>query len=165
MNFRFSSSNKAEITESRTFCTHAPCWPNHPTVKHSQTVQLSPKHQKEITLHRRSKDYPNRVVGADVVLINRLQPTNIVVRVRHQMDIDFSRHDAPGGVVIYVAGLRKWNSHQKNGKEHRDLHYRCSPELKKSPEMKIRNKEKTSRKKGVASFLCVCLVASDGRLL
>lgn len=125
MNFRFSSSNKAEIRESRTFCTHAPCWPNQPTPKTlKHIVQSSPQKTR--------KQYPNRIVASEVVLIDCLQPADIVVRVRHQVDIDLPRHDAPGGVVGYVAGLPQTNYSQKNGKDQLDCHGWCSsaPELK-----------------------------------
>lgn len=51
--------------------------------------------------------YPNGIVGADVVLINGLEPSDVVVGVRHQMDIDFAGYDAGGGVVSYVSGVNR----------------------------------------------------------
>lgn len=37
--------------------------------------------------------YPNGVIGTSVILINGLEPTNIIVGVRNEMDIDLIRDD------------------------------------------------------------------------
>jgi hypothetical protein len=50
--------------------------------------------------------YSNGVVSANIVLIDGLKPTHVVVRVRDQVDVDFFGDDSLGGVVSYVLGLR-----------------------------------------------------------
>lgn len=49
--------------------------------------------------------YTNGIVGADVVLIDGLEPSNVVVSVRHQMDVDFAGRDSRGSVVCYISGV------------------------------------------------------------
>jgi hypothetical protein len=51
--------------------------------------------------------YPDRIVTAKVVLINSLQPPNIIVRVGYQMNVNLARNDAPCGVVSYVLGFHR----------------------------------------------------------
>lgn len=51
--------------------------------------------------------YPNGIVGAGVVLIDGLEPSDVVMGVRHQVDIDFAGHDAGGGVVSYISRVNR----------------------------------------------------------
>lgn len=51
------------------------------------------------------REYPNGIVSSDVVLIDGLEPTDIVMRVRDQMDVDFSIDDPLRGIVFYELGL------------------------------------------------------------
>lgn len=48
------------------------------------------------------------VVRTDIVLINRLQPPDIVVGVRNQMDVELARNHAMGGVISNELGIRTW---------------------------------------------------------
>ena len=54
------------------------------------------------------------IVGANVVLINCLQPTNIIVGVRNQMDIELSGDYALGSIVHHELGFNTYNSCQKD---------------------------------------------------
>lgn len=102
MNLRLLSSNKAEITESNTFCTQAP----YSTKQKPRNQSLT---QTKIKSVRKAKiviwEYSNGVVSANVVLIDSLKPTNIVVRVRDQVDIDLIWDDPVRGVVGYERGF------------------------------------------------------------
>ena len=54
---------------------------------------------------KEQRKYPNGIVGSDIVLIDGLEPTNIVVRVRDQMDVDFTRDNPLRGIVLYELGI------------------------------------------------------------
>ncbi|RRT42491.1 hypothetical protein B296_00057086 [Ensete ventricosum] len=47
------------------------------------------------------------VVGADVILVDGLEPADIVVSVRHEVDVELPGDDAPRRVVGDVGGVRK----------------------------------------------------------
>lgn len=52
-------------------------------------------------------NYPNTVVGAHIVLINGLQPTNIIVGVWNQVNIEFPLHNTTPSVVLCVFTTNK----------------------------------------------------------
>lgn len=65
------------------------------------------------------------VVGADKVLINRLEPANIVVRVRHEVNVELPLHDAAAGVVADEAspsGSGEREQQQVGAKKRRRRH-------------------------------------------
>ena len=64
--------------------------------------------------------YPNGVIPAKVVLVNGFQPANIIVRVRHQVDIDFARNDSRRSVVGNELRFRTQNSPQEDSEEEDD---------------------------------------------
>ena len=45
------------------------------------------------------------IVGAKVILINGLQPSDIIVRVRDQMNIELPRNNGRCCIVLYILGL------------------------------------------------------------
>lgn len=47
------------------------------------------------------------VVGADVILVDGLEPADIVVTVRHEVYVELPEDDAPRRVVGDVSGVRK----------------------------------------------------------
>lgn len=49
----------------------------------------------------------NRVVGADVVLINGLEPPDVVVGVGYDVDVELVSDDPLRGVVGDILGLRQ----------------------------------------------------------
>jgi sRNA-binding regulator protein Hfq len=93
------------MTESSTFCTHAPYSPT--TKKEKKKLNIyyyNGKYlqQKKRERHRKKKHYPNGVVGSNVVLINGFKPTNIIMGVRNQVNVYFVRDDSVCCVVVYI---------------------------------------------------------------
>ena len=69
--------------------------------------------------------YPDRIVGSDVILIDGLEPANIVVRVRNQMDIDFAIDDPLRGIILYILRFHTQKKSQQGCEEenrHRHRH-------------------------------------------
>lgn len=67
----------------------------------------------------------NRIIGANVVLVNGLQPPNIVVRVRDKVHIQLSGMDARRSVVDHELRLAGQNPAQsKQECQHSDRHGR-----------------------------------------
>lgn len=56
---------------------------------------------------------PNGIIGANVVLVNGLQPTDVVVGVRHQMNVKLPGDKNRRRIVLYVLGLRRIQKHSK----------------------------------------------------
>lgn len=54
---------------------------------------------------RSRKQYLDGIVGADIVLIDGLEPAHIVVSVGDQMDVDLAGDDPLSGVVGNVLGV------------------------------------------------------------
>jgi hypothetical protein len=48
----------------------------------------------------------NGIIGANVVLVNGLQPSDVVVGVRDQMNIELAGNNARRRIVHHVLGLR-----------------------------------------------------------
>lgn len=47
----------------------------------------------------------NAVIGANIILIHGFQPTNIIMWMRHQMNIDLPRHNPGRGIIHHVLRL------------------------------------------------------------
>lgn len=109
------------MTESKTFWTQAPWW------KLKEASNQIPNPNRARTKYKKrsmqERVYPNRVVAPKVILINSLEPTNIIMRMGHQVDIDFTRNNSLCGVVFYITGFCTTNtSSQKDGKQQDDRH-------------------------------------------
>lgn len=103
INFRFLSASNAETIESNTFCTQAPC-----VEKGGVGGQISKKKKKNNNNHPFHDHFKRRVgkeinldgiVRANIILINRLQPSNIIVRMRDQVNIKLPGINSLGGII------------------------------------------------------------------
>lgn len=56
----------------------------------------------------------NGIIGADIVLINSLQPTNIIVRVRYQMNIKLPMNNALRSIVNHILGFHRVQNNTQN---------------------------------------------------
>lgn len=62
--------------------------------------------KKEEDEEERERD-PDGIVRTGIVLIKGLQPADIVMSVRNQVDVDFIGDYAHGGVVNHVLGVHR----------------------------------------------------------
>lgn len=122
MNFLFLSANNAVTIESNTFSTHAP-YIKKRKMKMKEMVWIIKF--KSNSNQTKAIEHLNRIVRTDVVLINRLQPTNIVVSVSNQMHVNFPGNQPRRSIVHHKLRLRMKNSRQKQHDEQRNLHWRC----------------------------------------
>jgi hypothetical protein len=53
------------------------------------------------------KIYLNGIVGANIVLVNGLQPSDVIVGVSDQMNVELPGDEARRRIVLYVLGLRR----------------------------------------------------------
>lgn len=91
INFRFLSASRAETTESNTFCTQAPCIEKRQRSKPYFTIISHEESEKKQNL--------DGVIRANIILINRLQPSYIVMRMRDQVNIKLPRNNTLRGII------------------------------------------------------------------
>ena len=77
-----------------------------PEINNFKNSSKSPETKKEEKKRRKKGSYLDGIIGSNVVLIDGLQPPNVVVSVGHQMDVDLSRHDPVRRVVAHVRRIR-----------------------------------------------------------
>lgn len=53
----------------------------------------------------------NAVVWSNIVLINSLQPSNVVVGMRNQMNIQLAFHHATPCVVLHITAINGFGTH------------------------------------------------------
>lgn len=110
MNFRFLSSNNAVTIESSTFCTHAPC--NNPLPK---KIKKNPTTRTKNQRKQDGRDL-NGVVRPNIVLIYGFQPSNIIMGVSDDMDIELPGNDPLRGVVRDVLRFNGEEHHSEENK-------------------------------------------------
>ena len=140
MNFRFLSANSAGIRESNTFCTQAPYKiilfkkkkknsPSKYKLPSSETYHIKQKEEPEMELW---SYYLDRIVRTNIVLIHSLQPTNIIMGVSHQVNIDLIFHYTLWSVINHVLGFhhKQWTTQQQQQQNHHQhfhhLHFQRS---------------------------------------
>ena len=52
----------------------------------------------------------DRIIGTNVVLIYSLQPSDIIMRVRYQVNVNFPGNDPLGSIVSNILGFCKQNA-------------------------------------------------------
>jgi len=127
MNLRFLSSKSEDITESSTFCTHAPC--NHKSsqlIVHNTIPNFAAKiNNNKLYKKKKTKTDPNGVVGPNVVLIDGLEPANIVVGMRYQVHVYFVWYYPLRRIILYVLWFHNPNRRHQKGEYRCCIDHRC----------------------------------------
>lgn len=125
MNLRFLSSKSEDMTESSTFCTHAPCNHKSPQLIVHITIPNFAEKINNNKLKKKRETDPNGVVGPNVVLIDGLEPANIVVGVRYQVHVYFVWYYPLRRIVLYVLWFHNPNRRHQKGEYHGRIAHRC----------------------------------------